>query len=97
MCGLDLAAIYKPCHEIGGDLYDFFAIDDTRIIVSIADVIGKGVPAAIMMSMFRGRCGRMPTAATGGTRCGRSSKSSTLWRAGVPEWGVYYPAPCLHR
>jgi len=54
MCGLDLAAIYKPCHEIGGDLYDFFAIDDHRIIVSIADVIGKGVPAAIMMSMFRG-------------------------------------------
>ncbi|MBN2513848.1 MAG: SpoIIE family protein phosphatase [Sedimentisphaerales bacterium] len=54
MCGLDLAAIYKPCHEIGGDLYDFFAIDEHRIIVSIADVIGKGVPAAIMMSMFRG-------------------------------------------
>lgn len=54
MCGLDLAAIYKPCYEIGGDLYDFFAIDDHRIIVSIADVIGKGVPAAIMMSMFRG-------------------------------------------
>jgi serine phosphatase RsbU (regulator of sigma subunit) len=54
MCGLDLAAVYKPCHEIGGDLYDFFAVDENSIVVAIADVIGKGVPAAIMMSMFRG-------------------------------------------
>jgi serine phosphatase RsbU (regulator of sigma subunit) len=54
MCGLDLAAVYKPCHEIGGDLYDFFAVDESSIVVAIADVIGKGVPAAMMMSMFRG-------------------------------------------
>ncbi len=54
MCGLDLAAIYKPCHEIGGDLYDFFAVGENSIVVAIADVIGKGVPAAMMMSMFRG-------------------------------------------
>lgn len=54
LCGLDLAAVYKPCHEIGGDLYDFFAVDENSIVVAIADVIGKGVPAAIMMSMFRG-------------------------------------------
>lgn len=54
ICGLDIAAVYKPCFQIGGDLYDFFAVDDHSIIVAIADVIGKGVPAAIMMSMFRG-------------------------------------------
>jgi serine phosphatase RsbU (regulator of sigma subunit) len=54
LCGLDLAAVYNPCHEIGGDLYDFFAVDKNSIVVAIADVIGKGVPAAIMMSMFRG-------------------------------------------
>lgn len=54
MCGLDVAAVYKPCYEIGGDLYDFLQVDDHTLITGIADVIGKGVPAAIMMSMFRG-------------------------------------------
>lgn len=54
MKGLDVHAFYQPCYEIGGDLYDFLQIDDHTLIVGIADVIGKGVPAAIMMSMFRG-------------------------------------------
>jgi len=52
--GLDVAATYQPCYEIGGDLYDFLQIDNRTLIVGIADVIGKGIPAAIMMSMFRG-------------------------------------------
>ena len=54
LCGLDIAAIYQPCFQIGGDLYDFIQIDDHTIGIAIADVIGKGIPAAIMMSMFRG-------------------------------------------
>jgi serine phosphatase RsbU (regulator of sigma subunit) len=52
--GLDVAAIYKPCYQIGGDLYDFLQVDEKKLVVGIADVIGKGIPAAIMMSMFRG-------------------------------------------
>ena len=54
MCGLDVAAVYKPCYEIGGDLYDFLQVDDHTLVTGISDVIGKGVPAAMMMSMFRG-------------------------------------------
>lgn len=54
MKGLDIHARYQPCYEIGGDLYDFLQIDDHNLVVGIADVIGKGIPAAIMMSMFRG-------------------------------------------
>jgi sigma-B regulation protein RsbU (phosphoserine phosphatase) len=54
MCGLDVAAIYQPCFQIGGDLYDFIQLDEHIISVGIADVIGKGIPAAMMMSMFRG-------------------------------------------
>jgi serine phosphatase RsbU (regulator of sigma subunit) len=54
MNGLDVAAIYEPCYQIGGDLYDFLQINDHILITGIADVIGKGIPAAIMMSMFRG-------------------------------------------
>ncbi len=52
--GLDIAATYIPCFEVGGDLYDFLKINDNRIIVAISDVIGKGIPAALMMSCFRG-------------------------------------------
>ena len=51
---LDLAAVYNPCFEVGGDLYDFIKLDDHTLAVAMADVIGKGIPAAIMMSMFRG-------------------------------------------
>jgi sigma-B regulation protein RsbU (phosphoserine phosphatase) len=52
--GLDIGAVYQPCFQIGGDLYDFFRINEHTLGVGIADVIGKGIPAAIMMSMFRG-------------------------------------------
>jgi sigma-B regulation protein RsbU (phosphoserine phosphatase) len=51
---LDIAAAYIPCFDVGGDFYDFMQISENRIAVTIADVIGKGVPAAIMMSWFRG-------------------------------------------
>jgi serine phosphatase RsbU (regulator of sigma subunit) len=52
--GLDIAATYIPCFDVGGDLYDFLQVSDTRVVVMIADVIGKGIPAALMMSCFRG-------------------------------------------
>jgi serine phosphatase RsbU (regulator of sigma subunit) len=52
--GLDIAAAYIPCFDVGGDLYNFHQIGDDCIVVAIADVIGKGIPAALMMSSFRG-------------------------------------------
>ncbi len=52
--GLDIAATYIPCFDVGGDLFDFLRLSDNRIAVAIADVMGKGFPAAIMMSLFRG-------------------------------------------
>ncbi len=52
--GVDIAAAYIPCFDVGGDFYDFIQISNTCFAVTIADVIGKGMPAAIMMSMFRG-------------------------------------------
>ncbi len=54
MPGLDIAAIYIPCFDIGGDFYSFHRLGKNSIDVTIADVIGKGIPAAIMMSSFRG-------------------------------------------
>ena len=51
--GLDIAATYIPCFDVGGDFYDFQKIGRYRIAIAIADVMGKGMPAALMMSCFR--------------------------------------------
>jgi sigma-B regulation protein RsbU (phosphoserine phosphatase) len=45
----DLYATMTPAKEVGGDFYDFFMIDDDHIALVIADVSGKGVPAALFM------------------------------------------------
>ncbi|MHC4743416.1 MAG: SpoIIE family protein phosphatase [Planctomycetota bacterium] len=52
--GLDIAARYIPCFDLGGDFYDFFKPDESRLVIVIGDVMGKGIPAALMMSCFRG-------------------------------------------
>ena len=45
----ELYASMEPAKEIGGDFYDFFLIDDDHLFLVIADVSGKGVPAALFM------------------------------------------------
>ncbi|EMR00909.1 PP2C family protein-serine/threonine phosphatase [Cesiribacter andamanensis] len=50
---LKVAATYIPHHRIGGDYYDFLRIDECRYLICIADVSGKGMPAAILMSNFQ--------------------------------------------
>ena len=45
----DIYASMTPAKEVGGDFYDFFLVDDDHLAVVIADVSGKGVPAALFM------------------------------------------------
>ena len=45
----DIYAVMDPAKEVGGDFYDFFLIDDDHLCMVIADVSGKGVPAALFM------------------------------------------------
>ncbi len=45
----DIYGSMDPAKEVGGDFYDFFLIDDDHICLFIADVSGKGVPAALFM------------------------------------------------
>ncbi|WP_294214425.1 PP2C family protein-serine/threonine phosphatase [Pseudobutyrivibrio sp.] len=49
----DLFAIMKPAKEVGGDFYDFFMVDDNHLALVIADVSGKGIPAALFMMTSR--------------------------------------------
>jgi sigma-B regulation protein RsbU (phosphoserine phosphatase) len=48
--GCTIAARWTPASGIGGDCYDVLRFSDTRVGVSIADVVGKGLPAALLMS-----------------------------------------------
>lgn len=45
----DIYAMMHPAKEVGGDFYDFFLIDEDHLALVIADVSGKGVPAALFM------------------------------------------------
>ena len=45
----DIYATMDPAKEVGGDFYDFFLVDEDHLAVVIADVSGKGVPAALFM------------------------------------------------
>jgi sigma-B regulation protein RsbU (phosphoserine phosphatase) len=51
--GYDIAAINLPTHAIGGDYYDYVPLDGDRLGLVVADVSGKGVPAALIMATFR--------------------------------------------
>jgi sigma-B regulation protein RsbU (phosphoserine phosphatase) len=51
--GYDIFAINLPAKEVGGDFYDFIPISKDKIGVTIADVSGKSVPAALFMAVSR--------------------------------------------
>lgn len=50
---LEIDAVYQPHHNVGGDYYDYVDLGEGQYMVCIADVSGKGVPAALMMSNFQ--------------------------------------------
>ena len=49
----DLYATIEPAREVGGDFYDFMLLDENRLYFAIGDVSGKGVPAALFMSVAK--------------------------------------------
>jgi sigma-B regulation protein RsbU (phosphoserine phosphatase) len=51
--GFDLAGTSISHDQVGGDYYDFIAVSDTKVGLAIADVSGKGIPAALLMAGFR--------------------------------------------
>ncbi len=50
---IDIYASMNPAKEVGGDFYDFFLIDDNTLAIVIADVSGKGIPAALFMMVSK--------------------------------------------
>jgi serine phosphatase RsbU (regulator of sigma subunit) len=50
---VEISAVLDPVYEVGGDLYDYFPLDEHRLCFIMGDVSGKGVPAALFMVMAR--------------------------------------------
>jgi len=50
---IDIYATLEPAKEVGGDLYDFFFLDEDNLCFAVGDVSGKGVPAALFMAMTK--------------------------------------------
>lgn len=51
--GFDISGLNIPSADVGGDYYDFIPIVDNQLGVAIGDVVGKGVPASLIMAAFR--------------------------------------------
>lgn len=51
--GFDISGVCQPCREVGGDWYDYIPLPDGRLAVVLADVSGKGMGAALLMSSTR--------------------------------------------
>ena len=66
---IDLHAMLTPAREVGGDLYDFFMLDQDRLFLLIGDVAGKGLSASIFMAvskaLYKGSMLRAPLADIG--------------------------------
>ena len=46
--GWQISPYYQPAREVGGDFYDFFELEDGRVVVVVGDATGKGMPAALI-------------------------------------------------
>jgi len=49
--GWDIHAVWRPIRNVAGDFYDFYDLEDGRLAIVIADVSGKGIPAALFMAL----------------------------------------------
>ncbi|MGB2984482.1 MAG: SpoIIE family protein phosphatase [Phycisphaerae bacterium] len=50
---LEFGCVYDPTLQVGGDFYDFIELPGSELAVCVADVVGKGLPAALMMASVR--------------------------------------------
>lgn len=53
---IEIKAFMEPARSVGGDLYDFFMVDDRHLFVMVGDVSGKGIGAAMFMALIKSLC-----------------------------------------
>jgi len=78
-----VSALIEPAREVGGDLFDFFMIDERRLCFLIGDVSGKGVPASLFMAVTRTLSRSFATRLEGGPSEIMSAANRDLSRGNV--------------
>jgi phosphoserine phosphatase RsbU/P len=96
VAGYDIAGFNLPCRTVGGDYFDFLQYSDGRLGLFIADVCGKGMPAALLMSSLQARVEMLfetePDAATAMTVLNRNiARRCPIGRFITAFYGVLNP------
>jgi phosphoserine phosphatase RsbU/P len=65
---LEIATFFQPANDVAGDYFDFFRIDSNRVGICVADVAGKGISAALLMSTVKALLHSHAAADTRGTQ-----------------------------
>ncbi len=78
VAAVDLHAEMHPAREIGGDFYDYFLIDERRLALTVADVSGKGIPAALFMAVSRTVLRNVDSAERSGDMAARMQAANRL-------------------
>ncbi|MDD8012794.1 MAG: SpoIIE family protein phosphatase [Acidobacteriota bacterium] len=84
LAGYDIAGKSMPAKEVGGDYFDFLAIDDKRLAFCLGDVSGKGLPAALLMANLQAAVRSQTMSGTSLTAC-LERANSLLFRNTSPE------------
>jgi phosphoserine phosphatase RsbU/P len=73
--GVELAVHWQPAGGVGGDAFDIALIDGSRLAISVADVAGKGLPAALLVSSVQATIRAVATGADPSTVCDHVNRS----------------------
>ena len=84
LAGYDIAGKSIPAKEVGGDYFDFLAIDDRRLAFCLGDVSGKGLPAALLMANLQAAVRSQTMAGTSLTSC-LERANALMFRNTSPE------------
>ena len=84
LAGYDIAGKSVPAKEVGGDYFDFLAIDEKRLAFCLGDVSGKGLPAALLMANLQAAVRSQTMAGTSLTSC-LERANALLFRNTSPE------------
>jgi sigma-B regulation protein RsbU (phosphoserine phosphatase) len=73
--GVELAVHWQPASGVGGDAFDVALLDEQRLAISVADVAGKGLPAALLMSNVQGTIRAVAAGSNPAEICGHLNRT----------------------
>lgn len=93
VASLELSGFCQPAREVGGDYYDFLTLDDGQIGIAVADVAGKGISAALLMSTVQASLRSQAIAARGTLSDLVSTMNRLMYRStGAASYATFFYA-----